>query len=132
MADELGTAGARVKALATDTRAVSFVLKSLKSRLERAKSIPRDGLEVAHEMAMLIKDEVDEIGHILEPLTSTNDKRMSKKQKAKWMFTKSQIATRQVALDSLKASLNLLLSTLNFIEEEEDRSVSLQSVTEQS
>jgi hypothetical protein len=132
LADELGTAGARVKALATDTRALSFVCKSVKSRLERAKSIPDDGLKLAHEIGMLIKDEVDEIGSILEPLTSENGKRMSKTQKAKWMFTKSQIATRQVALDSLKGTLNLLLAILNFNEGEEDRSVSLQSGMEQS
>jgi hypothetical protein len=61
---------------------------------------------------MSIKDEIDGIGEIVKPLTSEEGKRMSKKQKAKWIFTKSQITTRQTALNSHKATLSLVLDNV--------------------
>lgn len=120
LADELGTAGKQVRTLAADTRALSWVLKELNGRLQRMSSIPRDGIKVAHDAAMLIKDEIDGIGEIVKPLISEEGQRMSKKQKAKWIFTKSQITTRQTALNSHKATLSLVLDTLKLIEGQTD------------
>ncbi len=115
--DELGTAGAQVKAVGIDTRAVALILHELKKRLDKAQhTITTEVADVAREIAALCKTDIDDIKQCLSPLMVQGGEDLDLKRKAKWLFAKSKIATKRASLDSLKLTLNLYLHTLDFME----------------
>ncbi len=115
--EELGTAGAQVKAVATDMRTVAVVLHELKIRLSRAKHVlTPEVAQVAHEIVELCKADIEDIEQSLSPLLAPEGEAMDLKRATKWLFTKSKIATKRASLDSLKLTLGLYMHTLQFIE----------------
>lgn len=116
IATEFGTAGAQIKAIGTDTRAVSLILREIPKRLKRARSVASEVQQVAADIVALCKSDIDDIEGFLRSLQPMQASEVSIKQKTKWLFTKSKVSLRRASLDSLKLTLSLFVHTLEFIE----------------
>ena len=118
IAGEFGEAGAQIRSIATDARAISFVLRDLTKRLKRIRADQEainELRDVTAEIVALCKMEIDGIGNFLNGLHSKSGNHVTVAQKTKWLFAKSRISLRQSSLNSLKLTLNLLMHTVNFI-----------------
>ncbi|KAL9087405.1 MAG: hypothetical protein Q9165_006702 [Trypethelium subeluteriae] len=121
VADEFGGARAQIKSIATDTRAISWILRELRKRLEQLNAdqgIIDETREVTAEIVGLCKTDIDDIGKFLSDLQSESGSQISVRQKTKWLFTKSKISLRISSLNSLKLTLTLLMHTLDFMQHE--------------
>ncbi|KAL9064259.1 MAG: hypothetical protein Q9157_007900 [Trypethelium eluteriae] len=119
VADEFGQARAQIKSIATDTRAVSFILRELRRRLEQVNAdqgVIDETREVTAEIVTLCKTDIDDIGNFFSDLQSQSSTQISLRQKTKWLFTKSKISLRLSSLNSLKLTLSLLMHTLDFMQ----------------
>lgn len=118
IADELGTAGAQIRAIATETKAMALVLHNLKAMLKRdLRKINTEAKKVLKELIDLCASEMQNMDRHLMPLCGSGEgQRMDFKQKTMWLFAKTKISTTKASLDSMKLTLNLLLSTLEYME----------------
>lgn len=120
IADELGTAGNQIMAIAIDIKAMAFVLRQLSKRIKPASAshaFDIDTVQVVQAVASLCQVEVNRIRAHLTPLFASSVARgMGILQRAQWLFAKSKVSTIRVSLDSLKLTLGLLLHTLDFKE----------------
>lgn len=118
IADELSTAGAQIRAIATDTRAMALVLHNLKAILKRdMRKINIEAKEVLKASMDLCATEMQNMDKHLKPLCGSGEgQKMDLKQKAMWLFAKTKISTTKASLDSMKLTLGLLLGTLEYME----------------
>lgn len=131
IADELGTAGQQIMAIAIDIKAMAFVLRQLNKRISAAlgsasRIFDPEAVQAIQEVVALSGSEVDRIRAHLMPILATSaakGKQMGLLQRAKWLFAKSKVSTTRVSLDSLKLTLGLLLDTLDFKEGDHDEYV---------
>ena len=118
VANDLGTAGAQIKAIATDTKAVAFVLRDLKGRvITNSRKFDSEAKSVLKEIVALCTSEIENMQtHLLPLFRSDEGPRMELKQRARWLFAKSKVSTTKTSLDSMKTTLNLLLHSIEYIE----------------
>ncbi|KAI9660614.1 MAG: hypothetical protein M1821_009966 [Bathelium mastoideum] len=117
--EEFGQAGAEIKSIGTDTRAIAFILHELQRRLERLQAkqqVEDETREVVTAIVALCKTDIDSIGEFLRGLQSEGTSQIGVSQKTKWLFSKSKISLRQSSLNSLKLTLSLLMHTLDSVE----------------
>lgn len=124
IADDLGTAGAQIKSIAIDTKAVAIILRDIEAKLLSGKDSTRrlneDTRDVLAEVVELCRHEIDDLNRNLAPLKD-DDRRGDTaylRQKAKWLFDKPKIAAKQASLDSLKLTLSLLLHNVQLFDGE--------------
>lgn len=116
IATEFGTAGTQIKAIGTDTRAVSLILREITKRIKRARGVAEEVRNVAVDILALCKSDIDDIEEFLKSLQPMQGSEVSVKQRTKWLFSKSKVSLRRASLDSLKLTLSLFVHTLDFIE----------------
>lgn len=118
IADELGTAGAQIRAIATDTKAMALVLHNLKTRLKRdVRTLNAQAKEVLKDSIDLCAAEMQNMDKHLMPLFGSGEcQKMDFKQRTRWLFAKTKVSTSKASLDSMKLTLSLLLSTLEYME----------------
>lgn len=135
IADELGTAGQQIMAIAIDIKAMAFVLRQLNKRISAAlgsasRIFDPEAVQAIQDFVALSGSEVDRIRAHLMPILATSaakGKQMGLLQRAKWLFAKSKVSTTRVSLDSLKLTLGLLLDTLDFKEGDHDEYVTCET-----
>jgi hypothetical protein len=115
VADEWGTAGLQIRAVAANIKALAWILEDLKAKVAKVERLPPQLQDVLHEILALCKADIDDINRILVPLIIPEGQRIRLGQKAKWLFAKSKVTLRQASLDSLRSTLDLFLRTFNFI-----------------
>ncbi|KAH7006378.1 hypothetical protein EDB82DRAFT_115798 [Fusarium venenatum] len=129
LTSELGAAGAEISGIATDLKAVSLILNELKKRLSKADNLSVEVVDVAYEITALCKTDIEGVERFLVPLTSPFGQTLKLKDKVKWLFEKAKVSSRRASLDSLKLTLGLFLHTLDFIENGDEGSKDVASVT---
>ncbi len=125
IADDLGTVGAQIKGIGTDLRAISLILRELNKRLKGRRSVAGDVRNVAAEILQVCETDLRALEGLLRRLRPLRGGRAAEiRQKARWVFARSRVASRRASLDSLKLTLTLFLHTLDFIESGEVEYVS--------
>ncbi|KAI3392866.1 hypothetical protein diail_5041 [Diaporthe ilicicola] len=124
VADDLGTAGAQVRSIGIDTKAVAMILRDIEAKLLSGKDSSRemneDTRDVLAEVIELCRHEINDLNENLAPLKD-DDRRGDMaylKQKARWLFDKPKVAARQASLDSLKLTLSLLVHNVQLFDGE--------------
>lgn len=117
-ANDLGTAGSQIRAIAADTKAFALVLHNFKGRVDKnSHKFDSEARSVLKETVAMCKSEIGNMQRHLMPLFQSEEgHKMELKQKAKWLFAKSKVSTTKASLDSLKGTLNLLLHTMEYME----------------
>ncbi|KAJ0115075.1 hypothetical protein J7T55_001484 [Diaporthe amygdali] len=122
VADDLGTAGAQIKGIAVDTKAVAIILRDIEAKLlsgkDSSRSLNGDTREVLAEVVELCRHEIEDLNQNLASLKDDGGRgdTAQLKQKAKWLFDKPKIAAKQASLDSLKLTLGLLLHNVRLFD----------------
>lgn len=117
VANDLGTAGSQIRAIATDTKAIAFVLHDLKGRvIKNSRRFDSEARSVLSETVTLCKSEIGNMQTHLMPLfRSEEGRKMELKQRVMWLFAKSKVSTTKASLDSMKVTLGLLLHTMEYM-----------------
>ncbi|KAF4880130.1 hypothetical protein CGCSCA1_v001015 [Colletotrichum siamense] len=116
IAEDLGTAGAQIQAIAAETEAISWSLCQLKEHLEETKQITSNAVNTINHTVAQCKKTIDDIKEHLAPVLARKTEDMVLKQRVRWLFAKHKVSTKQASLDSIKLSLTLILSVLCFRE----------------
>jgi hypothetical protein len=116
IADDFGAAAKRVKAVAADTKAAVYILRQINIRLRGTQGLDSETADVLGKIVSQCKTDVDGIQKCLLPLISETGQAMSLMRMLRWLFAKSKISSKQVALDSLKLTLTLFLSTMDYVD----------------
>lgn len=104
VANDLGTAGPQMKSIATDTKAIAFVLRDLEGKVSRnLRKFDSEAESVLKETIALCTSEIKNMQMHLMPLfRSKEGRRMELKQRARWLSAKSKVSTTKTPLDSMK------------------------------
>lgn len=116
IANDLGTTGAQIKSIGTDLRAIPLILRELNKRLKSARAVGDEVRNVATEILQVCETDLRALEGLLKGLQPLHGSRGSDvRQKTRWVFARSRVASRRASLDSLKLTLTLFLHTLDFI-----------------
>ncbi|GAW18490.1 hypothetical protein ANO14919_079660 [Xylariales sp. No.14919] len=111
--ERFDTAGANIKAIAADTKALAMILQSLKNRL-KAQKIPAQAQMVIYELVAVCKTDIQHIELLLAPFLQSHELRTA--QKMRWMLARSKVTLRHASLNSAKLTLNMLICSLDCID----------------
>jgi enoyl-[acyl-carrier-protein] reductase (NADH) len=119
IASSLKEAGQEVRMVANDTSLLSRVLKELSSTLGTQANISIEARQVTHEIVTVcatIQEDGEQLLHTLNPLIehSRLHTRFLEKivLRVRWYFEESKFAYHRDILQSLKGSLQLLISVI--------------------
>jgi len=116
IAEEFGTVGPQLKAIATNTQAVAWILDELKVRLLNTNGIvSKDAVEVVQKIVAQCQLEIDDINKCVAPI-SCDGKEFSPRQRLKWLLAKPKLTTKMAALDSLKLTLSMYICAIRFMD----------------
>ncbi|KAK0620162.1 hypothetical protein B0T14DRAFT_224840 [Immersiella caudata] len=110
--DDLGVATSSVKSILDDTKAVSFILRQIQSRITVAGHVDSDTKRMLEEILPRCKADIDEIERSLLPLIGCSGQPMTSRQRLRCLFAESKICSQQAALASLKLTLSMFIGTL--------------------
>lgn len=118
LVEDLKEADSQIAMIGIDTRAVAFVLDGLRSRLnefpQSMSDVYREVVDVARDVVSVCRKEIEEIERTMKPLMPEPEaKSLTLRQKRRWLFAKSGVASRRASLDTLKLTLNLLLAGID-------------------
>ena len=117
----IGKAGMEVRLIAIEIKStaqvlshLATVLKSQGRRQPDASRIAKEGLDICQPLLT----EMEGLIHILNPLINriNHGKTRNFTLRLKWLLKKSKFALHRQTLDSLKISLALLISSMNYVE----------------
>ncbi|KAM0202651.1 hypothetical protein ACHAPA_009391 [Fusarium lateritium] len=114
--DDLGGAGAEIKGIGIDLRAMVLVLHELKKRLDKMEKATDEVRDLACQILAVCKADIRDIEEFLKPLVSRSGKEFGLRQKMCWLFAKAKVSTRRAHLETFKSTLNLFIIALDFIE----------------
>ncbi|KAL9615634.1 MAG: hypothetical protein Q9160_009361 [Pyrenula sp. 1 TL-2023] len=119
IANALGSAADEVRFIAADTNALSLVLTNLSNVLRVRRAIAAsEGEEIAGATLLLcrsILESTDELVSCLSPLLERSCFTATQAAlRLRWLFEKSKFMAHRQSLESLKSTLNLLVSTISF------------------
>jgi hypothetical protein len=116
-ASALGSAGYDVRFVAADISALSLVLTHLSDTLRGRKSTESEGEQIAGAVVLLCRSVVDDSQELLKHLdplvNATGSASINAALRVRWIFEKSKFATHRQSLESLKSTLNLLVTTMS-------------------
>jgi hypothetical protein len=121
IADALGTADQEVRVIAAETSAFSHVLSSVSKSLEGDTTAAAESRPIAKTILILCEDLLSDLTDLLNPLrmlvaSKEGRRRARLSGRIRWIFVKSKVALHRRSLESLKTSLTLLVSTLDYAE----------------
>lgn len=116
IAEEVGSVGPQLRALATHTQAVAWILDELRIRLKGTSTVDRTARKVISKIVRQCRVEMDDVKKCMEPLLAKKGKRISTWQRIKWLLAKPKLVTKMVALDSLKLTLTMYICTIRFMD----------------
>lgn len=118
IASQLGAAADEVRLVAGDASALSLVLTLLSNTLKARRANADDGEQIAGALVSLcrsVTQNSEELVRDLEPLIKRDGSTVAQSMlRVRWIFGKPKFATHRQALESLKSTLNLLVSTMCF------------------
>ncbi|KLU87340.1 hypothetical protein MAPG_06340 [Magnaporthiopsis poae ATCC 64411] len=116
IAEEFGTVGPQLRAIATNTQAVAWILDELKVRLLNANGfVANDAVEVVRKIIAQCQIEIDDINECIAPI-SRDGREFSPRQRLKWLLAKPKLTTKMAALDSLKLTLSMYICAIRFMD----------------
>jgi hypothetical protein len=121
-ADGVGSAGEDVRRVAVEVSLFCSVLKQLGSTLRRAKAArySLSALASADQILEECQRVFAEIGDITDGLQrhgpTTGETSINLASRVKWTFKRSRVSVLRSTLESMKATLHLMLTTLDFAE----------------
>ncbi|KLU92949.1 hypothetical protein MAPG_11897 [Magnaporthiopsis poae ATCC 64411] len=118
VAEELGSVGPQLKALATHTQAVAWILDELRIRLKGTNTVDRAARKVISKIVRQCRVEMNDVKKCMEPLLAKKGKRISTLQRIKWLLAKPKLVTKMVALDSLKLTLTMYICAIRFMDDD--------------
>lgn len=120
IAAAIGTAGVEVRTFASNASSLAQVLTTLSNALETKEPVSPQAKTIADGLianCQTILDDSTKLLKKLRPLvqlTGTAQKRFL--LRIIWIFEKSKFATHVQSLETLKSTLSLLISTVNYSE----------------
>ncbi|KAM0550201.1 hypothetical protein ACHAPJ_009049 [Fusarium lateritium] len=116
IADDLGGAGAEIKGIGIDMRAMAWILQLMKNRLDKMKRVTDEICDLTQQIIAVCKADIRDVEEFLKPLLPQPGKELGFKQKLKWLFAKAKVHSRRAHLETLKTTLNLFISALELME----------------
>lgn len=121
IANAIGHAGYEVRLIANETSSTSQVLNHLGSILKSQSRRQPEARRIAEQHLSIcdrLFEESTALLQILKPLVERCGKSKTRHfgLRLKWLLTRSKFSLHRQSLESLKLSLNLLLTSMNYVE----------------
>lgn len=119
-ASDIGSAGKEVRFIARDTNAFSQALTSLSQVLNGGTASSERARLIVGDLIVLCRDILDDSAmllKVLQPLVKLSGSHRNRLVlRIRWLFEKSKFVFHRQSLESLKATLTLLVSTITYVD----------------